>query len=220
MMMEAVLAQLEEAVRARFQADRSGHDVYHLKRVLNLALRLQEREGGNRMVIAAAALLHDVHRILEHETGTYCAPADALPEVERFLDETDLAPELKRHVLHCVAFHEEYGFSASGRTARDLETLIVQDADNLDALGAVGVARTFAFGGAYGVPLWEPELPFDRVHYDEATRDPSVIHHFQSKLLRLKDHMHTETAKRMALERHAFMQRFVDTFFEEWQGRR
>ncbi len=201
-----------------FASDSTGHDLYHLRRVLNLALHLQRHEGGDRLVIAAAALLHDVHRIMQRESGHYCAPKDSLPAVRTLLDATPFPDGKKDHVLHCVAYHEEYAFSATGKTVDDLETWIVQDADNLDALGAIGVGRTFAYGGAYGLPMWMPEAPFDREDYDDAETDPSVLHHFHSKLLRLKDTMNTETARRMAARRHAFMKRFVDEFIAEWSG--
>lgn len=206
------------AVALRFQKDASGHDLEHLKRVQRVALHIQSIEGGNRRVIGVAALVHDVHRIIEYETGTFCTPVDSLPVVRQLLDPIALTEPEKQHVLHCVEYHEEYGFSEAGKTANDIETLILQDADNLDAMGAIGIARTFQFGGAYAVPLWIPELPFDRKYYDESSRDPSVIHHLHSKLLRLKDNMHTPAARAMAEQRHGFMVDFITRFMAEWRG--
>lgn len=218
--MTPLLQPVEDALRARFAADCTGHDLHHLRRVVRVALHLQAEEGGDPVVIAHAALTHDVHRIIEHETGRYCPPEASLDEVRALLAHADLTPAQTEHVLHCVAHHEEYAFATGGRTVDDVETLILQDADNLDAIGAVGVARTFMFSGAYGIPMWRPELPLGRDGYEEAHRDPSCIHHIHAKLLRLRDAMNTPTGRAMAAERHAFMERFVETFFAEWRGER
>ncbi|MDX1440721.1 MAG: HD domain-containing protein [Rubricoccaceae bacterium] len=215
--MNEILEQLEVRILDRFAADSSGHDVHHLRRVQRLALRIQEREGGERLVIAAAAILHDVHRIMQHERGRYVSPAESLPTIRAILDATDFPADKIPRVLHCVEFHEEYGFSDGGVTAEDIETLILQDADNLDAIGAIGIARTFAYAGVYGVPMYEPDIPLGRETYDESDPpDPSTIHHFYSKLFKLKDNMHTQTAKEIAAGRHRFMERFVALFLEEW----
>ena len=121
-------------------------------------------------------------------------------------------------MLHCVEFHEEYSFSEGGVTVDDIETLILQDADNLDAIGAIGIGRTFAYAGAYGSPMYVPDIPLGRESYDESDlSDPSAIHHFYSKLLKLKDNMHTKTAREIAAGRHRFMEQFVELFLAEWR---
>ena len=219
--MDEILSQIEDEIIGLFQDESSGHDIHHLKRVLNLALNIQEIEGGDRLVIAAAALLHDIHRILQNQSGRYCSPKDSLPMVKQILDKTSFPEEKKRQVFHCVEFHEEYGFTETGKTVDDLETLILQDADNLDAIGAIGIGRAFAYGGVYGSPMWLPDIPIEREYYDDkSAKDPSVLHHFYSKLFRLRENMHTPTAKTMAERRHRFMERFVTEFLEEWQGKR
>lgn len=209
---------LESHVRAMFKMDSTGHDMDHLKRVEKLALHLQEKEGGDAEIISTAALLHDVHRLMEKDRGSYCPPVESLPTIQKILEEIHFDPKKIEHVLHSIELHEEYGFSSTGKTATDIETCILQDADNLDAIGAIGIARTFSFGGAYGIPFWKPEIPFDREHYDEETRDPSVLHHIHAKLLKLKDNMNTATAKKMAEERHQFMLDFADRLMKEWNG--
>ncbi len=210
--------KLEQRLKDMFANESSGHDPNHLKRVYNLATRIQDQEGGDRLVIGAAAFLHDLHRLMGKDRGKYCDPKESLPLVEKLLKEVEFPATKIPPVLHCVEFHEEYAFSDQGKTVTDLETLIIQDADNLDAIGAIGIGRTFTFGGAHGVPMWVPERPFDRDTYDEAVGDPSTIHHFYSKLLKLKDNMNTETGKRMAEARHEFMELFLDHFFKEWKG--
>lgn len=209
---------LEEKVREMFSDESSGHDINHLKRTLNIAQHLQAREGGDIMVISAATLLHDIHRLTEKKTGQFCAPKDTLPTIREMLENVGFPKEKIDQVLHCVEYHEEYGFSSTGKTVDDIETLILQDADNLDAIGAIGIGRTFSFGGSHGLPMWDPEKPFDREVYEESTNDPSTIHHFYSKLLKLKDNMNTQTGKEMAEGRHNFMKLFLDHFFKEWQG--
>lgn len=218
--METIIEELEKEIGSIFKGEASGHDIHHLKRVLNLALHLQEKEGGDRLIIGVAAFLHDIHRIIGKETGTFCSPKDSLPKIKELLGSVDIEPEKKEKILNCVEFHEEYDFSEEGKTARDLETLIVQDADNLDAIGAIGIGRTFSYGGVHDLPMWAPEKPFDREHFDESENDPSTIHHFYSKLLRLKDNMNTMSAKELAGRRHEYMKNFLEEFFSEWEGRK
>jgi len=217
--MEKIIKQLETEVKKLFSSDSSGHDIYHLQRVLNLALHIQKKEGGDKIIIGVAAFLHDVHRIIQNETKKFCSPKDSLPKVREILDTSELTEKQKINILHCIEYHEEYSFSTNGRTVTDIETLILQDADNLDAIGAIGIGRTFAFSGSFGVPMWIPEIPLGKDTFDESNNlDPSTIHHFHSKLLKLKDSMNTETAKKMATKRHEFMEKFVEEFFDEWRG--
>lgn len=218
--METIIQQLNKEIKEAFSGESSGHDIYHLQRTLNIALTIQEREGGDRLVVAVAAYLHDIHRIIQKESGAFCSPKDSLPKVKELLDLTSLTQEQKERILHCIEFHEEYDFSHEGKSVSDIETLVLQDADNLDAIGAIGVGRTFAFGGANGVTMWDPERPIDREVFDESEKDPSTIHHFHSKLLKLKDNMNTATAKKMADERHRFMELFLQEFLDEWDGKK
>jgi uncharacterized protein len=217
--MNNILRELEQTIQKMFQSENSGHDIHHLKRVMALAVHLQKSEGGDKLVIAVAAYLHDVHRLIQQETGKYCSPQDSLPKVIEIMNKTDIPQHKRENILHCIEFHEEYNFSKQGKSVDDIETLILQDADNLDAIGAIGIARTFMYGGAYKVPMWVPEDPFDQESYDEsASADPSAIHHFYSKLLKLKGNMNTTTAKKMADKRHKFMEYFLEEFFSEWKG--
>lgn len=220
MIKNAITAALEKKVELMFHADSTGHDMAHLKRVQAIAEHLQSTEGGDALVISTAAIVHDVHRLMEKARGSYCPPAESLPTIRTMLEEVGFPAEKIDTVLHCVEFHEEYGFSKAGKTVTDIETLILQDADNLDAIGAIGIGRTFAFSGSYGIPAWDPDLPFDREHYDESERDPSTLHHIHAKLLKLKDNMNTATGKKMAQGRHEFMERFVEEFIAEWRSER
>lgn len=216
--LETYLQKLDRKIKEMFSSESSGHDIHHLHRVLSLALHLQEKEGGDRLVIGVSALLHDVHRLMEKESGVYCPPVDSLPTVEKLLKEIDFPKEYITKVLHSIEYHEEYGFTKDGKTVKDIETLVLQDADNIDAIGAVGIGRTFAFGGAHGVSMWVPEVPFNEDIYDASKKDLSTIHHFYSKLFKLEENMNTKTAKSMAKERTDFMRKFVEQFISEWKG--
>ncbi|MBU1075206.1 HD domain-containing protein [Patescibacteria group bacterium] len=218
--MEKLLAKLETRVQDMFHGEKSGHDIYHLKRTLNLALKLQEKEGGDRLVIGIASYLHDIHRIIQNETGKRCSPKDSLPKVTELLNDIEITEEQKEKILHCIEYHEEYAFSKEGVTVDDIESLIVQDADNLDGIGAIGIGRTFTYNGAHGVPMWEPDIPFaDDKNYDDKVHDPSAVHHFRNKLMRLADNMNTKTGKKMARSRHKFMEEYLEEFFKEWEGK-
>jgi len=216
------IEKLEKEIQAYFKSDSSGHDIYHLKRVMNIALHIQEKEGGDRTVIGIAALLHDVHRIMQNETGCFCLPKDSLDNIKEIIDKSDIILSRKQidMVLHCIEYHEEYSFSKSGKTVSDIETLILQDADNLDAIGAIGVGRTMTYGATLGIPIWNPDINDEKKTFDEGDKEESTIHHFYNKLFKLKDNMNTSTAKAIAQKRHEFMEQFVEEFLAEWEGKR
>ena len=218
--MEATFQLLQTKIASLFSQESSGHDFDHLTRVFNLALHLQETEGGNREVIGLAALAHDIHRLIQNERGSHCSPKESLPKVTEVLAELNLDSRIQEQVLHCIEFHEEYAFSATGVTVTDIETLILQDADNLDAIGAIGIARTFVYSGAHGVRMWDPAVPFEEQAYDDSKHDASTLHHFHNKLLRLSGNMNTATGKKMAQARHEVMEAFVEQFMGEWKGER
>ena len=218
MAIETIEVKLIAELKKLFGGEASGHDIMHLLRVRNIANHIQKVEGGDRNVIILSALLHDIHRLIQLETGHFCHPKDSLEKAEAILKGLNIEARLISKILHSVEFHEEYDFSIRGKTAADKETQILQDADNLDAIGAIGIARTFSFGGAHNVPIWLPEIPFDRDNFDESKIDPSTIHHFHHKLLRLKENMNTETGKKLALGRHKYMEDFLVQFEREWNG--
>jgi len=188
-----VIGMTERFVTELHENDHTGHDVAHLERVRRLSDVLCDGLTVNRLVVTLAALLHDVE---DHKLGREAGL------VMRHLDSLDVPHELRQHVLHVIA---ETSYS-KGAVPSSLEAAIIQDADRLDAIGAIGIARTFQFAGARG----------NRLHAED---DPtSAVAHFEEKLLRLADQMHTERARRIARERHAFMLTFLDRFEAEWTG--
>ncbi|WP_336326050.1 HD domain-containing protein [Halovenus sp. HT40] len=192
-------------VREHLSADSSGHDMHHVWRVFRLTQQFADELGADSEVVGCAALVHDLHRVLGDGTG--CDPEETLPVVEEMLEETELDDEQIAAIKGCIAVHDDLAFRGEDPQPATVEAKILRDADNLDAMGAVGIARTFAFGGVHGTPLWDP-----------AGKDYSQIYHFEDKLLRLRDELHTDPAQQLAEERYAFLETFFERFLAEWHG--
>lgn len=213
--MDNTLALLTERVREHFQHHGSDHDFYHIERVYNLAMHIQEQEGGDPTVIAYAALLHDVsdHKL----NGGVLNDNGRVAKI--WLEELHVAPEIIDRVLEVV---DHVSYKGAGVTDVDgsLELTIVRDADRLDAIGAIGIARAFHFGGSRNRPFFVPDVK-PQLHADFATYvkdEGHTINHFYEKLLLLKDRMQTKTAKRIAEKRHQLMVDFLEQFHAEWEG--
>lgn len=215
---EEIFEKIEFEVMTLFKNDKTGHCINHLKRVKNIALKIQQCEGGDKTVIGIAAMLHDVHRLMSDEQERWVHPKESLEIVKTILGKIKLSKEIVENILHCIEFHEEYDFSNDGITAKDLETLVLQDADNLDAIGAIGILRTGIYCGAHKIPMWIPEIPYNNSTYEESFMDTSLIHHCYHKLLRLKNNMNTDYGKKLAEHRHSFLEKFLEEFFAEWNG--
>jgi uncharacterized protein len=227
--MDDVFEAVAVAMCEELAGDATGHDIHHAWRVFALGRRIADAEGADAAVVGAAALTHDVHRVMGD--GAFVPPVDSLPRVEGILRDAGFPEDRLDEVLHCVAVHEAYEFDYSaGRDAggenpaETHEALVVQDADNLDAIGAVGIARAFAYGGAHGNLLWsEHPLP-ERAVDGPAAETPAdedrgdTIAHFRAKLLQLAEHTNTEAGREIAAERHAFLETFLDRFEREWHG--
>ena len=217
-MLEKYIEEIKPYVYNLFKEDSSGHDISHLIRTMNIAVNLCEKENGDKLVVGIAAFLHDIHRIMQNETGKFVSPKDSLTKVKEILNNTDLSEEDINKICYCIEYHEEYNWN--GNNVSDINTLILQDADNLDAIGAIGIGRTFSYGGAHKVLMYDETVPLNiDEDYSEANGDdPSTIHHFYHKLFRLADNMNTDSAKKQAIERTEFMKQFVDEFLKEWEG--
>jgi uncharacterized protein len=202
-----IFRAIADEMRAWLGEDSSGHDMDHAWRVFDLGIRIAEVEGADADVVGAAALTHDIHRAMGDTMDVH--PAASLDEVRAVLETAGFPEELIPAVLHCVKVHDEYEFRGIDHPAESLEAAVLRDADNLDAMGAVGIARTFAFSGVAGHRLWDP-----------SESEYSALDHFPEKLFRLRDEMHTDTAREIAAERHEFMESFVERFHAEWRGER
>ena len=217
-MLEEYIEKLKPFVIELFKNDSSGHDISHLERTMKLALHIQEKEGGDRLIIGIAAFLHDVHRIMQNELGKFVLPKDSLDTVRNILSNVDLDEEQVNKICYAIEYHEEYNWN--GNNVEDINTLILQDADNLEAIGAIGLARSFSYMAVHNKPMYDENIPFEEDYYVEnkVVGDPSVIHHFYHKLIKLKDNMNTLTAKKIAENRAEFMENFVKEFIDEWNG--
>ena len=216
-MLEEYIEQLKPHVIELFKKDSSGHDISHLIRTMNLALNIQEKEGGDKIVIGIAAFLHDIHRIMQNSSGKFVEPKDSIDTVRKILNNIAIDEATIAKICYAIEHHEQYNWN--GNNVEDINTLILQDADNLDAIGAIGIGRTFTFGGSANIPMYDENISLNMdIHFSDSKNDPSTIHHFYHKLFRLKDNMNTETGKRMAEKRTTYMHEFVNEFLAEWNG--
>lgn len=212
-----IVRRTEHHIRARFLGEASGHDWWHVERVRAIALRLAREEKADPYVVELAALLHD---IADHKF--HGGDAEAGPRAARaWLEEAGADARTVGRVCRIV---EGVSFKGAGvPTPMDtIEGKVVQDADRLDAIGAVGIARAFAYGGANGRTMHDPgESPAAHGSFESyRSARGTTLNHFHEKLLLLKDRMLTASGRRMAEERHAFMVLFLGRFEEEWAGRR
>ncbi|HLQ71425.1 MAG TPA: HD domain-containing protein [Bacillota bacterium] len=190
------LDAIRKHVQSIFSADVTGHDAAHMMRVANLAKEIGHCEEADVFITEAAALLHDIG-----DKKLFSDPDKAIKETEHFLSGIGISNNTIKNLKHIIM---DVSFS-KGSIPTSLEGKIVQDADRIDAIGAIGIARTFAYGGANGQPI----------HHQQS--DTTSIQHFYDKLLKLKDTLHTPKAKEMATERHQFLLTFLEQFWHEWQ---
>jgi uncharacterized protein len=207
------IAKTEQHVRAAMAGDSSGHDWWHIYRVWQTALRLGIEEGADLHVVQLAALLHDIADWKFHGGDDTAGPRAA----REWLVGLDEDPATIDHVCEIIA---QVSFKGAGvpTPMRTLAGRVVQDADRLDALGAIGIARAFAYGGHSGRALYDPETPpeqHDSFAAYKKNKGPT-LNHFYEKLLLLKDRMNTASGTRIAAERHAFMEEYLRRFMAEW----
>ncbi len=197
-----VIFEAKQFVKAIFAGDSSGHDLHHTMRVYELAKRIAVQEGADVQMVELIALLHDVddHKI-SPDTSVTCDRAVG------FLRSQGVAQERVDAVVRSIG---QISFSKNSLPPDTLEGQCVQDADRLDALGAIGIARTFAFGGSRGRGMHDPE----------GTDSSTSIAHFYDKLLLLKDRMNTSAGRALAQERDAYLRGFLEEFLAEWAGER
>ena len=192
-----------------------GHDWFHIERVYKNSLLLLQKETCDETVVKLGALLHDIADSKFHKGDETIGPKTA----RAFLEKEEVGEETITHVLHII---ENISFKGGNfeKQFHSKELDIVQDADRLDALGAIGIARTFNYGGFKNRPLYNPQIPPNlRMTKDEyKSNSAPTLNHFYEKLLLLKDKMNTETGKQMAKERHHFMELFLSQFYAEWDG--
>ncbi|MZQ83818.1 HD domain-containing protein [Paenibacillus sp. 5J-6] len=212
---ESILLAAEALVKEKLERDSSGHDWWHIYRVVQTTKRIAAQEGADAFVCELAALLHDVV-----DEKLNADPAAAQRELEAWLAASSAPAAAVDHVLEIIS---TMSFKGGARPPmRTLEGQVVQDADRLDAIGAVGISRVFAYSGWKGRPIHDPSVTA-REHLTEAeyrAGNDTAINHFYEKLLKLKELMNTAYARKLAEERHRFMEQYLEQFYAEWEGER
>ncbi|MBU7593204.1 HD domain-containing protein [Metabacillus halosaccharovorans] len=196
---EDIIENIKKYVYKQFEHEESGHDKWHIDRVRKLAVSIAEKENANVFIVELAAILHDLIDEKVKETIRL-----DIPEVEELLKmqqahKNDRDKVLK--IIDSISFRKNIS-----QNELSIEGKIVQDADRLDAIGAIGIARTFSFAGSRGHIIYDPEKK----------NNHHAIQHFYDKLLKLKELMNTETAKHIAEERHLFLEHYLQQFYSEW----
>ncbi|WP_178991143.1 HD domain-containing protein [Winogradskyella schleiferi] len=193
-----------------------GHDWFHTERVYKNALLIAKTEPVDVLVVSLAALLHDIADSKFHDGDETIGPKKA----QTFLLNNDVDSKIIEHVTQIIeymSFKNSFDLDTSF-TSKEME--VVQDADRLDAIGAIGIARCFNYGGFKDRPLYNPEIKpnLNMTKSEYKTSNAPTINHFYEKLLLLKDQMNTKTGRRIASDRHKYMEGFLKQFYAEWEG--
>lgn len=201
-------------VKQQLEGAEGGHDWFHIQRVYNNALHIAQGETCNLTVVQLGALLHDVADSKFHNGDETVGPRVA----REFLEGHSVDEET---ILHVIAIIDNISYKGGvERAFKSIELDIVQDADRLDAIGAIGIARAFNYGGFKNRTIYDPAIT-PGVYADKEQYKKNVaptINHFYEKLLLLKDRMNTETGRKIAHGRHEYMQGFLSQFYAEWEG--
>lgn len=199
-------------VKNKLYGEGSGHDWFHIERVYNLAKYLAKKENADSFIVEMAALLHDIDDWKFSNTND-----SNTTTIENFLNSINIDHDSFKRVIEIIQTMSFKG-GVVDSTQHTIEGKVVQDADRLDAIGAIGIARTFAYGGSKNRLMYDPTIqPIDFKSLDEVKNaENHTINHFYEKLLKLKYLMNTNTAKEIAEKRHKFMEEFLNEFYSEW----
>lgn len=214
---DKVISKTIDFVKEKLADAEGGHDWFHIERVLNNAILISKGEQVNSFIVSLGALLHDIADSKFHNGDETVGPKIA----NNFLESLKLQKEDIDHVVKIIEnISFKGGHVAQNFTSPELD--VVQDADRLDAIGAIGIARAFHYGGFKNRALYDPEIKPNLAMSKEEYKSSNAptINHFYEKLLLLKDRMNTETGKKLATQRHLFMKQFLEQFYKEWEGER
>ncbi len=212
---DLILKRTEGFVKKALAGEGTGHDWWHIERVRNNAYLINRKENADSFIIELAVLLHDVgdRKVIKQEEDDYSIAEDFLRK-----EKVDINTiEQVMFIIKNMSFSKSLNAKQNGFTK---EFHVVQDADRLDAIGAIGIARAFACGGSKERPLYDPTKKAQKIDSTRSYRklNSSTLHHFEEKLLLLKDLMNTKTAKEIAERRNAYMKNFLKQFLAEWSG--
>lgn len=214
---EKIIQNTISFVKNELRDAEGGHDWFHIERVYKNALLISEDEKVDKTIVSLGALLHDIADSKFHNGNETVGPLIA----RKFLLSENISEETIEHVIKIIEnISFKGGNKAQNFTSKELE--VVQDADRLDAIGAIGIARAFNYGGFKNRKLYDPEIVpnLKMTPLEYKASDSPTINHFYEKLLLLKDKMNTKTGRRIAEERHAFMEAFLQQFYAEWEGKK
>lgn len=211
-----VIERAEKFVKQSLSKEGTGHDWWHIVRVRNNAKAICKTEKADTFIVDLALLLHDVG-----DRKVINKPEDDYSIAENFLLKNKVSTEITEQIMFIIknmSFSKTLGNKKENASK---EFQIVQDADRLDAIGAIGIARAFAFGGSRSRPLYDPNKKTQEFKTTKSYKkmQSTTFHHFYEKLLLLKDLMNTRTAKKIATKRHAYMEKYLTQFLSEWNGR-
>jgi uncharacterized protein len=202
-------------VKAKLENAEGGHDWFHIERVYRNAILISKNEVCDAAVVQLGALLHDIADSKFHDGDETVGPRVA----REFLESENVEQAIITHVVNIIE-NISYKGGNFAKKFTSIELSVVQDADRLDAIGAIGIARTFNYGGFKNRTLYDPEIaPNSNMTKEEYKKNDSpTLNHFYEKLLLLKDKMNTATGKQIAQERHRYMEGFLAQFYAEWEG--
>ena len=205
-----ILEKTRDFVKEKMYKEGSGHDWFHVERVCNMAKYLAQKESADMFIVEMTALLHDIDDWKFSDVYNTTV-------TEEFLKSVEVSEEDSNRILNIIKTMSYKG-GVVDSTQNTTEGMVVQDADRLDALGAIGIARAFAYGGSKNRSMYDPSIkPIDFKSLDEVkNKDNHTINHFYEKLFKLKDLMNTNTAKEIAKKRHKYMEDFIEEFYSEW----
>jgi uncharacterized protein len=211
----AIIEQTVNYVKNQLTGAEGGHDWWHIHRVYKTAQQIAAAEEADELVVALGALLHDIADSKFHNGDETVGPRMA----REWLQSLQVSEPVIAHVENIIT-HISFKGGNHHQPFRSKELDIVQDADRLDAIGAIGIARAFNYGGFKNRALYDPAIPpnMNMSREEYKNNNAPTINHFYEKLLLLKDRMNTETGRKLALQRHAFMENYLNQFYQEWDG--
>lgn len=205
-------------VKETLRGAEGGHDWFHIERVFHNAILIAKDEQVDPFIVSLGALLHDIADAKFHNGDETIGPEKA----RTFLKSQKVDEKTIIHIENIIRYISFKSSLDGGKKFSSLELKVVQDADRLDAIGAIGIARCFNYGGFKGRSLYDPDIPpkLKMTKEEYKASNAPTINHFYEKLLLLKDKMNTETGKKIAEQRHTYMEGFLKQFYDEWSGRK
>lgn len=214
---EEIILNVEHYIKEKMYNESSGHDWWHIKRVYDLALKINEKENADNFTIKMIALLHDIY-------DDKFSDGNMREKLIELMKKINIFEEINKDRIENILFStENLGFKGGFNNIKiSKEGQIVQDADRIDAIGAIGIARCFAYNGKKGNPIYNPEVGIIEISSEEEYRKTKrhAINHFYEKLLKIKDTMNTTEGRNIALERTKYMENFLEEFYKEWEGKK